>query len=278
MSITTQDIIKKKKERERIIALTAYDCVTAKILDENGVDLILVGDSYGMVALGYDNTLPVTVDEMITITKAVSRGSSNALIVADMPFMSYHSDIKTARENAGRFIKETRAGAVKIENSGNVEEIIKSVIDIDIPVMGHIGITPQSIHRMGGYKAQGKTEDMALRLINDAKKLEELGAFSLVLEYVPRQIAKIITESLTIPTIGIGSGPHCDGQVLVINDILGYYKDNIPKHSKRYCNLRLEVARAIKAYITDIRTGLFPSIDNAAMIDEDVLEAVRKKL
>jgi 3-methyl-2-oxobutanoate hydroxymethyltransferase len=249
--------IRDRKGKEKITMLTAYDHPFAGIMDEAGIDIILVGDSVGNVVLGYPNTLPVTVNEMIHHTKAVTRGANRALVVIDMPFMSYHESIEQARRNAGRMIKETGAAAVKVEGGVRIKEAIKAIVDIEIPVMAHIGLTPQSVNRMGGYKVQGKgtAEDM---LIEDAKAVEEAGAFSVVLEAVPRTLASKITVMLSIPTIGIGAGPDCDGQVLVGHDLLGLLGKFRPKFVKTYVNLRDEMEKGVKAYIDEVKQGIFP--------------------
>lgn len=253
--LTVPDIQKKKVTGEKITMLTAYDAPMAEILDENGIDVILVGDSVGTVISAYPNTLSVTVEEMIYHTKAVSRKVKRALVVIDMPFMSYQVSIEEAKRNAGRMIKESGAEAVKIEGGKTVADTIKAIVDIDIPVMGHIGLTPQSIHKFGGYKIQRHRE----KLLEDAKAVEEAGAFAIVLECVPEEIAKEITESLSIPTIGIGAGRYCDGQVLVIHDLLGLLGDFRPKFVKRYVDLRSIISNAVKEFIEDVKTGKFPS-------------------
>lgn len=257
MNKVTVPILRNKKGKEKITMLTAYDYTFANIMDNVGIDSILVGDSVGNVMLGYPNTIPVTVDEMIHHTKAVSKGTKNALLVIDMPFMSYQESIEQARRNAGRMIKESGAEAVKLEGGVKMKDVIRALVDIEIPVMGHIGLTPQSIHRMGSYKVQGKGEE-AEALIKDAKAVEEAGAFSIVLECVPRKLAKEITDMLSIPTIGIGAGPDCDGQVLVIHDLLGLFGEFRPKFVKSYLNIRQEMETAIKSFIEEVKEGVFP--------------------
>jgi 3-methyl-2-oxobutanoate hydroxymethyltransferase len=257
MNKVTVPILRNKKGKEKITMLTAYDYTFANIMDNVGIDSILVGDSVGNVMLGYPNTIPVTVDEMIHHTKAVSKGTKNALLVIDMPFMSYQESIEQARRNAGRMIKESGAEAVKLEGGVKMKDVIRALVDIEIPVMGHIGLTPQSIHRMGSYKVQGKGEE-AEALIKDAKAVEEAGAFSVVLECVPRKLAKEITDMLSIPTIGIGAGPDCDGQVLVIHDLLGLFGEFRPKFVKSYLNIRQEMETAIKSFIEEVKEGVFP--------------------
>lgn len=257
MDKVTVPAFRERKGKGKLTMLTAYDYAFAGIVDQAGIDSILVGDSLGNVVLGYPNTLPVNVDEMIHHTRAVTRGAKKALIVIDMPFMSYHESIEQAKRNAGRMIKESGADAVKLEGGVRMKDVIRAIVDIEVPVMGHIGLTPQSINRMGGYKVQGKGEE-AEALIRDARAVEEAGAFSVVLECVPRQLAKEITEMLTIPTIGIGAGPDCDGQVLVIHDLLGLFGDIRPKFVKPYFNMREQMDSAIKNYIEEVRGGVFP--------------------
>ena len=260
---TILDIKKMKSQGEKITVLTAYDYGMASILDESDIDIILVGDSLGNVVLGYENTIPVTMEDMLHHTKAVSRASQNALIVADMPFLSYQVSPEAALANAGRFLKEANAQAVKLEGGREYAETVQKIVSAGIPVMGHLGLTPQSIHQLGGYKVQGKKEDDAEKMMLDAKRLEEAGAFSLVLECIPEGLASEITQSLLIPTIGIGAGVNCDGQVLVINDMLGMYERFTPKHVKKYANLNLEIKKAVKTYITEVKTGNFPDSEHS---------------
>lgn len=257
MEKITVPMIRARKGGERITMLTAYDFPFAQLVDAAGMEIILVGDSVGNAVLGYPNTLPVTVEEMIHHTAAVVRGTKRALVVADMPFMSYHESIEQARRNAGRLIKETGAAAVKAEGGVRVRDVIKAIVDIDIPVMAHIGLTPQSVNAMGGFKVQGKgsAEDM---LIEDARAVEEAGAFSVVLEGIPRELGKKITEMLSIPTIGIGAGPDCDGQVLVIHDLLGLATGFRPKFVKTYVNLAGQIEKGVKEYIDEVKSGAFP--------------------
>lgn len=254
MENMTVPVVRGRKSKEKLTMLTAYDYPFARIMDNAGIDIILVGDSVGSVMLGYPNTIPVTIEDMIHHTKPVVKATKNALVVIDMPFMSYQESMEQARRNAGRMIKESGAEAVKLEGGVGMKEVIKAIVDIDIPVMGHIGLTPQSVHRMGGYKVQKEEE----RLIADAMAVEEAGAFSVVLECVPRDISKKITEMLSIPTIGIGAGPDCDGQVLVLHDLLGILSDFRPKFVKSYLNMREEVEKGIKEYIEEVRGGIFP--------------------
>jgi 3-methyl-2-oxobutanoate hydroxymethyltransferase len=254
MEKLTVPAVRARKGKEKLTMLTAYDYVFANIMDNAGIDMILVGDSVGSVMLGYPNTIPVTVEEMIHHTKPVVKGAKKALIVIDMPFMSYHESIEQAKRNAGKMIKESGAEAVKLEGGKRMKDVIRAIADIDIPVMGHIGLTPQSVHSMGGYKVQKEEE----RLMNDARAVEEAGAFAIVLECVPRNISKKITEALSIPTIGIGAGPDCDGQVLVIHDLLGVLGDFRPKFVKTYLDLRTDMDKAIKNYIEEVKGGTFP--------------------
>jgi 3-methyl-2-oxobutanoate hydroxymethyltransferase len=260
---TTLDIKKMKASGEKITMLTAYDYAISSILDECNIDMILVGDSLGMVVLGYDTTLPVTMEDMLHHTKAVSRAAQNALIVADMPFLSYQISPSAALANAGRFLQEANAQAVKLEGGREYSEVVQKITSAGIPVMAHLGLTPQSIHQIGGYKLQGKKEDAARKIIEDAKILEEAGAFSLVLECIPEGLASEITHSLTIPTIGIGAGVNCDGQVLVINDMLGIYERFTPKHVKKYATLNLEIKKAVKTYIEEVKHGDFPDNEHS---------------
>jgi 3-methyl-2-oxobutanoate hydroxymethyltransferase len=259
--ITIHTFRAMKQRGERIAALTAYDFFTAKIVDEVGVELILVGDSLGMAVLGYENTLPVTMDEMLHHTRAVARAKPNALVVADMPFMSY-ATVQQALDNAGRFI-QAGAEAVKLEGGEPVIEQVRALLAAGIPVLGHIGLLPQSILETGGYKIQGRTPESADRLLRDAKLLEEAGAFAVVLECVVAGVAKRITESLKIPTIGIGAGPHCDGQILVSNDMLGEFTWFTPKHVKRYANLAEQMRKAFADYKREVESGEFPGAEHS---------------
>lgn len=258
-SFTIHDFLKKKKDGKKITMLTAYDYPFARIVDEAGIDAILVGDSLGMVVQGLENTLPVTMDEMIYHTKMVTRAVKNAMVIGDMPFMSYQTGIDDALRNAGRFLKEAGAAAIKMEGGAEIVNHIRAMTKSDIPVMAHIGLTPQSIHRMGGYKVQGKTEQAANKLIEEAHMAEDAGAFSLVLEAIPMDLARKISEELSIPTIGIGAGPHCDGQVLVLHDVIGLFDRFVPKFVKRYSYVKDDVLTAIKTYRDEIEQGVFPS-------------------
>lgn len=256
---TVHDFLKKKKESKKITMLTAYDYPFAQIVDQAGIDVILVGDSLGMVVQGHENTLPVTMDEMIYHAKMVVRAAKNAMVIGDMPFMSYQSSVEDAVKNAGRFLKEAGTSAIKLEGGSEVADHINAMTKSDIPVMAHIGLTPQSIHRMGGYKVQGKTEEAARKLIEEAHIVEDAGAFSVLLEAIPMDLAKKITEELSIPTIGIGAGAYCDGQVLVLHDMLGLFERFVPKFVKKYANLKEDALKAIKTYKEEIEQGSFPS-------------------
>jgi 3-methyl-2-oxobutanoate hydroxymethyltransferase len=256
MSFTIRDLRKFKERGERFIMLTAYDFPTARILDEAGVPVILVGDSLAQNVLGYSTTLPVTMDEMLHHTRAVARGATNALIVGDMPFMSYHASIEDGIRNAGRFLKEGGAHAVKLE--GPLVELAAALVDRGIPVMGHLGLTPQSVHAMGGYRVQGKTEEGARRLLDEAQAMDKSGIFSLVLEGVPESLAAKITEAVAVPTIGIGAGPHCDAQVLVLTDLLGLGFGSYPKFAKPYLDLRSEITKAVQTFRNEVVSGTFP--------------------
>jgi 3-methyl-2-oxobutanoate hydroxymethyltransferase len=273
--ITPVDIQTMKKEGKKITMLTAYDYPMALLEDRAGIDIILVGDSVGMTVLGYQNTLPVTMDEMIHHTKAVTRGAKYALIIGDMPFMSYNTSEKDAILNAGRFMKEAGADAVKLEGGVAVKDITKTLVKAGIPVMGHIGLTPQTISMLGGFKVQGKDAEAAQKLIDDALLLEDAGSFSVVLEAIPAPIAKRITERLTIPTIGIGAGVHCDGQVLVVHDMLGLFDRFTPKFAKRYVNLSEPMLKAFESYREEVSKGIFPTDQHSFHIDEKELSKIK---
>ncbi|HHJ52581.1 MAG TPA: 3-methyl-2-oxobutanoate hydroxymethyltransferase [Caldithrix abyssi] len=261
--VTVPSIIKMKEKGEPIAMLTAYDALMADILDRSGIDIVLVGDSAGMVMGGYETTLSVTMEEMLFYTKSVRRGVNRALLVADMPFLSYQTGTDEAVRNAGRFLQEAGAEAVKLEGGRVVTNTIKKMVDYGIPVMGHLGLTPQSIHQLGGYSVQGKEEAMAQRLKEDALLLQEAGVFSLVLEKIPAALAKEITRSLRIPTIGIGAGADCDGQVLVAHDMLGMYEKFKPKFVRRYAELAKTMMEAFDRYIDDVKNRRFPSEDES---------------
>jgi 3-methyl-2-oxobutanoate hydroxymethyltransferase len=275
MRITINDVKEMKQRKEKIPMLTAYDYVTAKIIDEAGVPLILVGDSLGMVMLGYESTIPVTVEEMIHHTRAVVKGANKALIVGDMPFMTYHGSVSDALHNAARFIQEGGAQAVKLEGGEVVAEQVRRLVDCGIPVMGHIGVTPQSQHQLGGFKARGKVIEEAKKLLSDARILEEAGAFAVVLECTPAPLSDLITQKLTIPTIGIGAGPGCDGQVQVISDMLGLYTDFVPRHAKQYTRLAGEIKTAVSSYISEVKSVSFPTMEHSFTMDEDLIKRLR---
>jgi 3-methyl-2-oxobutanoate hydroxymethyltransferase len=257
--VTILDLHKMKDSSEKITMLSAYDYPFSRMLDESGVDILLIGDSVGNVVMGYENTLPVTVDDIIYHTRAVVRGRKRALVVADMPFLSYQVSIQEAKRNAGRMIQEGGAEAVKLEGGENMADVIRALCDIDIPVMGHIGLTPQSVHRMGGYKIQGKSEQQRQKLLADAKAVERAGAFSVVLEGIPAELAAEITKPLTIPTIGIGAGPDCDGQVLVIHDVLGLSGAFRPKFVKQYVQLEPLIKQAAHEFVSEVKQKKFPA-------------------
>ena len=264
--VTVPELLQRKSRAagsptntQKITCLTAYDYPTARLLDEAGLDVILVGDSLGMVVLGHANTLAVTIDEMLHHTRAVRRGTRRALVVADMPYGSYHTDTAESLRNAVRFVKEAGAEAVKVEGGERRLELISRLTEAEIPVMGHVGLTPQSVNALGGYRVQGKTADTAELLIRDARAVEAAGAFAVVLEAVPRELAAQITLELRIPTIGIGAGPDCDGQILVINDLLGLTFGATPKFARQYANVGKTIANAVREYCDDVRRGMFPS-------------------
>ena len=277
MRITITDVKEMKQRKEKIPMLTAYDYVTAKMVDEAGVPLILVGDSLGMVMLGYESTIPVTIEEMIHHTKAVVKGAKKALIIGDMPFMTYHGSVSDALHNAAKFIQEGGAQAVKLEGGEVVVEQVKRLVDCGIPVMGHIGVTPQSQHQLGGFKARGKVLEEARKLLSDARILEEAGAFAIVLECTPAPLSELITQKLTIPTIGIGAGPDCDGQVQVISDMLGLYTDFVPRHAKQYARLAGEIKTAVSSYISEVKSVSFPTMEHSYTVDESLIKQLRAK-
>lgn len=260
---TILDIQKLKADGEKITVLTCYDYPTARIMDGCGIDMMLVGDSVGVVFSGYENTLPVTMEETIYHTKAVLRAEPKALVVVDMPFLSYQVSLDEARRNAGRLVKEGGAAAVKLEGGEHVAPTIRAIVDMDIPVMAHIGLTPQSIHRMGGYRVQGKKDEQAGQILADAHAVQQAGAFAVVLEGIPLKLARRITAELAIPTIGIGAGPHCDGQVLVIHDILGLCEKYSPKFVKKYADVKSVTADAVARYIAEVKGGEFPTEEHS---------------
>lgn len=272
MKNTTLTVLAQKQNGDKITMLTAYDYSTAKIIDEPGVNCILVGDSLGNVILGYDSTLPVTMEDMLHHTKAVVRGAKNAMVIADMPFMSYQTSVYDAVKNAGRLIQEGGAYAVKLEGGATVCDRIEAITKASIPVVAHIGLTPQSVNSFGGFKVQGKDEQGAKKLIEDAKKVEQAGAFMLVLECVPAKLAEIITNEISIPTIGIGAGKGCDGQVLVYQDMLGMFSDFVPKFVKRYADIGETMKKAFEEYIKDVKNGDFPEEKHCYKIDDEIIE------
>ncbi len=276
--ITINDIIALKKSDKRISMLTAYDFYSARFVDQAGVDIILVGDSLGMVIQGREDTLAVSVDDMVYHTTMVRRGSKRALIVTDLPFMSYQISKEEALKNAGRIMKEAGAGAVKLEGGKNVAPQIKAIVDTGIPVMGHLGLTPQSVHQLGGYRVQAKGKEQAIKLIEDALVLQDSGVFAIVLETIPLELAKLVSEKLDIPTIGIGAGFYCDGQVLVFHDLLGYDQDFKPKFIRNYSNLNQIITKDIKKYINDITNNQFPNDEESYHMNPQTIEEVKKEL
>jgi 3-methyl-2-oxobutanoate hydroxymethyltransferase len=277
MHNSVQDILKMKEEGRKISVITSYDYTLASLCDKAGIDVLLVGDSAGMVMLGYENTIPVTMDQMCMFTEAVSRARTNSLLVADLPFMSYQVNIDDAIKNSGRLIK-AGADAVKLEGGTTMAETISAIVDVGIPVMGHIGLQPQTTMLSEGYKVQGKTKDSALKLIEDAKELEEAGVFSITLEMVSHEVAEIISETVNVPTIGIGSGMGCDGQVLVVQDLLGMYDKLKPKFVKRYMNLSEDIVKSVENYKKDIESGTFPGKENWFSMDSEELKKLREEI
>jgi len=274
---TVQDILNMKKEKKKISVITSYDYTLASLCDKAGIDVLLVGDSAGMVMLGYENTIPVTMDQMSMFTEAVSRARKNSLLVSDLPFMSYQVSIEDAINNSGKLIK-AGADAVKLEGGSIMSETINAIVDIGIPVMGHIGLQPQTTMLSQGYKVQGKTKDAAMKLIDDAKGLEEAGVFSIALEMVSHEVAEIISETVSIPTIGIGSGVGCDGQVLVVQDLLGMYDRIKPKFAKRYMNLSEDIVKSLENYKKDIESGMFPTEENWFSMSDEELKKLREQI
>ncbi len=271
MATTIRQLAQMKRDGEKIPMVTAYDYTAARIADAARIPIILVGDSLGMVVLGYDSTIPVTMDDMVRHTRMVSRGASDALIVADLPFMAYQVDANEAMRNAGRLMQEGGAHTVKMEGGVAIADTVRRIVDAGAPVMGHIGLTPQSVNALGGYRVQGRTRAAARRLLDDALALQDAGAYSVVLECVPSQLARVITERLTIPTIGIGAGPDCDGQVQVFHDMLGLFSDFLPKHARRYATLSDEINAAFRQYADDVRAGDFPAESESFTMNEALL-------
>jgi 3-methyl-2-oxobutanoate hydroxymethyltransferase len=267
--VTKSTILKMKRNGERIVALTAYDYLCAKIVDASGVDMILVGDSLGMVVLGFENTLPVTMEEIIHHCKAVARAHPRSLLVADLPFMSYQASVEDAVRNAGRLVKEGGAECVKLEGGHRYVPVVEAIVQASIPVVGHLGLTPQSLHQFGGYRVQGRDSRSADRLASDAQSLERAGCFAIVLEGIPWQLARRITEAVTIPTIGIGAGPHCTGQILVLHDMLGIYEKPLPRFVKKYDELGLRIQQAVMNYVQDVREGRFPGMEHSYDAEEE---------
>jgi len=266
--VTVADFSKMKNHNQRIVMVTSYDYPTSIIADEVGVDSILVGDSYGMVVLGYDTTIPVTIEELLPVCQAVKRGASRSLLIGDMPFLSFQVSEEAAIRNAVRFVKEGRMEAVKIEGGREMAHMAKAVSNAGIPVLGHIGITPQTATLHGGYRIQGKNADSGERLVEDAKSLEEAGVFGIVLEMITEEVARVITKTVSVPTIGIGSGRYCDGQVLVLHDILGLYPRFVPKFAKRYTDLASMIKGAVTEYASEVRRGAFPEEKNVFKMDD----------
>ena len=277
MHKSVQDIINMKKDEKKISVITSYDYSLASLCDKAGIDILLVGDSAGMVMLGYENTIPVTMDQMCMFTEAVSRARQNSLLVSDLPFMSYQASIDDAIKNSGRLIK-AGADAVKLEGGAPMAETISAIVDVGIPVMGHIGLQPQTTILSQGYKVQGKTKNSALKLIEDAKELEEAGVFSIALEMVSHEVAEIISETVSIPTIGIGSGVNCDGQVLVVQDLLGMYDKIKPKFAKRYMNLSEDIVKSLENYKKDVESSVFPAEKNWFSMDDEELKKLREQI
>jgi len=274
---SVQDIINMKKEKKKISVITSYDYTLASLCDKAGIDVLLVGDSAGMVMLGYENTIPVTMDQMCMFTEAVSRARTNSLLVADLPFMSYQASIEDAINNSGRLIK-AGADTVKLEGGSIMAETISAIVDVGIPVMGHIGLQPQTTMLSEGYKVQGKTKDSALKLIEDAKELEEAGVYSIALEMVSHEVAEIISDTVSVPTIGIGSGVNCDGQVLVVQDLLGMYEKIKPKFAKRYMNLSEDIVNSLENFKKDVESSIFPAEENWFSMNNDELKKLREQI
>jgi len=275
MSKSVRDILLMKNSK-KIAVITSYDYTMAQLCDKAGVDILLVGDSAGMVMLGYDNTIPVTMDQMCLFTEAVARGRQTALVVADMPFMSYQASRSQAIENAGRLVK-AGADAVKLEGGVEIKDAVHAIVEIGIPVMGHIGFQPQTTTLQEGYRVQAKTKDAAIRLIESAKSLEEAGVFSIALEMVTKEVSKMISSAINIPTIGIGSGPDCDGQVLVVHDVLGLYEKIKPKFAKRYLELSSDIVKAVESFKNDVLSGKFPSNEHSFSMDKSELDRLKKE-
>ena len=278
MRLTIKDLQDMKARGEKIPMLTAYDYTSGKLLEQAGIPLMLVGDSLGMVVLGYDSTVPVTMGDMLHHIKTVVRGTEKAHIVGDLPFMSYHAEVSEAIRNAGRILKEGGAQSVKLEGGQEMAETVNRIVKSGIPVMGHVGLTPQSVNQLGGYRVQGKTISDAIRLMEDTRALEEAGAYAVVLECVPAALAQMITDRLSIPTIGIGAGAGCDGQVQVLHDFLGLFTDFLPKHARRYANLAETIQDAASQYISDVHLGKFPTDKESYKMSQSVLDELAGKV
>jgi len=274
--LTVRDIIDMKSAADKIVVLTAYDAGFARFLDKNGVEIVLVGDSLGMVVLGYESTVPVTMEEMLHHAKAVRHGVERALLVGDMPFLSYQVDAGSAIANAGRFLKEAGCDAVKVEGGLEICATVAAMVRAGIPVMGHIGLTPQTAGALGGYKVQGRDAESARRLLAEAKGLAEAGAFAIVLECIPDKLAAAVTASVPIPTIGIGAGPQCDGQVLVINDLLGMFEKFVPSFVKQYANLAPQIAGAIVAFREEVKGGVYPDAEHSFVMQGEVEDLLKQ--
>ncbi len=272
--VTTRTLRRKKAKGEPITMLTAYDYATAQAVDRAGIDVILVGDSLGMVILGYETTLPVTMEDMLHHCKAVARGARTALLVGDMPFLSYQVSVPEAVRNAGRFLQEAGMDAVKLEGGRERRDAVEAIVSTGIPVMGHLGLTPQSVHQFGGFQAQAKTTASAERLIEDALQLQDAGCFAIVLESIPARLGKWVSERLDIPTIGIGAGPGCDGQVLVTHDLLGLFDRFTPKFVRKYADLHAEMAHAFEAYVADVESGAFPTEEHSVEMSDEAWESL----
>ncbi|HHZ61627.1 MAG TPA: 3-methyl-2-oxobutanoate hydroxymethyltransferase [Dehalococcoidia bacterium] len=278
MRLTIKDLQDMKAQGEKIPMMTAYDYTSGKLLEQAGIPLMLVGDSLGMVVLGYDSTVPVTMDDMLHHIKTVVRGTEKAHIVGDLPFMSYHAEVSEAIRNAGRILKEGGAQSIKLEGGQEMAETVNRIVKSGIPVMGHVGLTPQSVNQLGGYRVQGKTISDAIRLMEDTRALEEAGAYAVVLECVPAALAQMITDRLSIPTIGIGAGAGCDGQVQVLHDFLGLFTDFLPKHARRYANLAETIQDAASQYISDVHLGKFPTDKESYKMSQSVLDELAGKV
>ena len=274
MRVTIRDLRRMKRNGEKIPMITAYDYTSAQLVEQAGIPLILVGDSLGQVVLGYDSTVPVTMDEMVHHIKTVVRGTRRAHVVGDLPFLSYHADVSEAIRNAGRLLKEGGAQSVKLEGGRSQAETVSRIVESGIPVMGHIGLTPQSVNQLGGYRVQGRSLKDAVRLMEDARALEEAGAYAIVLECVPAQLARMITERVGVPTIGIGAGVGCDGQVQVFHDMMGLYQDFTPKHARQYAQMGQTIVEATRDYVRDVQGELFPDDSESFKLSDGVLEAL----